>query len=114
MKLNKKIATHAIICSMIFLLTIVLFVALRYIDFSVIRAIYLPIYAFVITAILFKQYIFGYIFIISAGLGLITEYIIHLNPQNPNMSGAFLNTLIIFLGFIIGVIVQIFIKKIRK
>lgn len=112
MKPNKKTITHAIICSAIFFTIMLFFTYLNYIDFSVIRAIYLPIYIIAIVAILFRQYLFSYIFTTSAGLGLVIEYIIHLSQENPIMKGAFFNTLIIFLGFIIGVMMQ-FVKKVR-
>ncbi len=114
MKLNKKTMIHAIFCSLNIFVVMMLFVSLNYIDFSVIRTIYVPIYAIAITTILFRQYIFGYIFITSAGLGLIIEYFTHLSQENPTMTGAFLNSLLIFLGFIIGIAVQIIITIVRR
>ena len=114
MRPNKKTMIHAIICSVILFATMLFFMYLNYIDFSVVKAIYLPIYAIAIVAILFRQYLFGYIFITSSGLGLIIEYIIHLSQENPSMIGAFLNTLLIISGFLIGIIAQIIVKKVRK
>ena len=90
------------------------FIELNYIDFQVIKQIYLPIWATAIIAILFRQYIFSYIFVSSAALGLIVEYIIHYHQPEPTMEGAFVNTLIICLGFTTGVIVQIFVIRNRR
>jgi len=91
------------------------FIIPNYIDFQVIKQIYLPIWAIAIIAILFRQYIFSYIFVSSAALGLIVEYIIYYYQQpEPTMKGAVVNTLIICLGFIIGVVVQIVVTRNRR
>ena len=91
------------------------FIIQNYIDFQVIKQIYLPIWATAIIAILFRQYIFSYIFVSSAALGLIVEYIIHCRQQpEPTMEGAVVNTLIICLGFMIGVVVQIVVIRSRR
>jgi hypothetical protein len=112
---NRKTMLHIIICSILHFVAMMIFVCLNYIDFSVIKIIYLPILFIAIVAILFRQYIFGYIFIVSAELGLTVEYIIQLIQKNhPTMNGAFLNTSIICLGFIIGVTVQIIVSKVRR
>lgn len=114
MKLNKRTVLHSIICSIVLFVVMMVFVHLNYIDFTVIRVIYLPIWAVAIVAILFGQYIFSHIFISSAALGLIIEYIIRLHQGYPTMRGAFANTLIIGLGFLIGVVVQIVVRRTRK
>jgi hypothetical protein len=93
---------------------LVLFGVLGYIDFTVVQAIYLPIWLVGIIAILLRQYLFSYIFIIAAGLGLAVEYLVHLSQTSPSMQGAFVNTLIIVLGFIIGVVSQIILKLTSK
>jgi len=121
-KLNKKTALHSVIrsmlhlviCSIILFIVMMVFIELNYIDYQVIRQIYLPIWAIAVIAILFRQYIFSYIFVSSAALGLIVEYIIHCHQPEPTMKGAFVNTLIICLGFIIGVVVQIFVIRSRR
>jgi hypothetical protein len=114
-KYNRKSMPHIIISSILYFVPMMIFVFLNYIDFSVIRIIYLPIFFIPIIAIIFRQYIFGYIFIISVECGLTAEYIIHLNQRNhPTMAGAFVNTFVICLGFIIGVIVQIVGVAIRR
>jgi len=121
-KLNKKTALHSVIrsmlhlviCSIILFIVMMVFIELNYIDFQVIKQIYLPIWAIAIIAILFRQYIFSYIFVSSAALGLIVEYIIHCHQPEPTMKGAVVNTLIICLGFIIGVVVQIFVIRSRR
>jgi hypothetical protein len=122
-KLNKETTLHSVIrsmlhsviCSIILFIVMMVFIELNYIDFQVIKQIYLPIWATTIIAILFRQYIFSYIFVLSAALGLIVEYIIHLYHQPyPTMEGAFVNALIIRLGFIIGVVVQIVVIRSRR
>lgn len=88
-----------------------IFITLNYIAFSVVRAIYLPIYAVIIVAILFRQYLFSYVFTVSAGLGLMVEYLMRSIQEFPTMAGAFANTLILILGFVSGIIAQIISKK---
>jgi hypothetical protein len=73
---KRKTMFHIIINSILYFTTIITFVFLNYIDFTIVKIIYLPIFFITIVAILFRQYIFGYIFIISAELGLTLEYII--------------------------------------
>jgi hypothetical protein len=113
-KLNKKTALHSAICSIILFIVMMVFIIQNYIDFQVIKQIYLPIWATAIIAILFRQYIFSYIFVSSAALGLIVEYIIHCHQPEPTMKGAVVNTLIICLGFTIGVVVQIVVIRSRR
>lgn len=85
----------------------------KYIDLSVIVPIYLPIFLISALIIMLKKYYAGHIFIISAEIGLILEYIMSLNyAGSPNMLGAFLNISILFSGLVIGIIVQIYINKI--
>ncbi|MBE0410928.1 MAG: hypothetical protein IBX69_14505 [Anaerolineales bacterium] len=107
---KKKILLHVVTCTLILLVVLVVFVLLDYIDFSVIQAIYLPIWVIGMAGVLLRQYLFSYIFISAAGLGLIVEYLIHLSQTSPSMQGAFVNTLIIILGFIIGAVAQIILK----
>ena len=115
MKPNKKTALHSAICSIILFIVMMVFIILSYIDFQVIEQIYLPIWAIAIIAILFRQYIFSYIFVSSAALGLIVEYIIRYHQQpEVTMKGAVVNTLIICLGFIIGVVAQIVVTRNRR
>ncbi len=123
MKLNKETAIrsvirsmlHSVICSTILFIVMMVFIELNYIDFRVIKEIYLPIWAIAVIAILFRQYIFSHIFVSSAALGLIVEYMIHLYHQPyPTMEGAFVNALIIRLGFVIGVVVQILVTRSRR
>jgi hypothetical protein len=121
-KLNKETALHSVIrsmlhlviCSIILFIVMMVFIELNYIDFQVIKQIYLPIWAIAIIAILFRQYIFSYIFVSSAALGLIVEYIIHCHQPEPTMKGAVVNTLIICLGFTIGIVVQIVVIRSRR
>jgi len=121
-KLNKETALysvirsmlHSAICSIILFIVMMVFIELNYIDFQVIKQIYLPIWAIAIIAILFRQYVFSYIFVSSAALGLIVEYLIHYYQAEPSMKGAVVNTLIICLGFLIGVVVQVVVIRSRR
>ena len=90
------------------------FAYLNYIDFSVIKAIYLPMYLIILAAILFKQFVFSYIFTSSLAIGLIVEYLTYQNQFNSNMKGAFLNTTILSIGAIGGVVTQLFLKRKKK
>ena len=122
MKLNKETALrsvirsmlHSAICSIILFIVMAVFIELNYIDLRFIKQIYLPIWVTAIIAIVFRQYIFSHIFVSSAALGLIVEYIIHVYQEYPSMKGAVVNTLIICLGFIIGVVVQIVVTRNRR
>jgi len=114
-KPNKETALHSAICSIILFILTTVFIELNYIDFRVIKELYLPIWAIAVIAIVFRQYIFSYIFVSSAALGLIVEYIIRYHQQpEVTMKGAVVNTLIICLGFIIGVVVQIVVTRNRR
>jgi hypothetical protein len=100
---------------MILFIVMMVFLELNYIDLRVIKQTYLPIWAIAVMAILFRQYIFSYIFVSSAALGLIVEYIIDLYHQPyATMEGGFVNRLIICLGFMIGVAVQIVVTRNRR
>lgn len=114
MKAITKTAVHAGVCSLFLLALLAYFCAVNYIDLSVVKIIYLPMLAVAIVAIVFRQYAFGYIFTASAGLGLIAEYALHLAREYPSMAGAFLNTLIVVLGFIIGIVVQVVVARSRR
>lgn len=86
--------------------------SIKYIDLSIIVPIYLPILVISILAIIRERYYAGYIFIISSEIGLILEYIMSLNyAGEPDMSGAFLNTAILFSALVIGIMVQICMNK---
>jgi hypothetical protein len=106
-----KTLIHALICTIILALTMWVFSILNYIDFSVVRAIYLPIYAVIIVAILFRQYLFCYVLTVSAGLGLMVEYLVRSFQEFPTMAGSFANTLILILGFVSGIVTQIIKSK---
>ncbi len=84
----------------------------KYIDLSVVISIYLPIFIISVLFIILKQYYAGYIFLVSAGIGLLLEYIVSLSHVGrPNMSGAFLNTVVLLFGGVIGITTQIVITK---
>ena len=113
MKLNKRTTIHAVVCTIILAAVMLLFISLNYIDFSVVKIIYLPIYIIALAGILFRQYIIGYFLTASAGIGLIIEYIVRSSQAYPTMMGAFLNTFIIISGFVIGIIIQVITNKAR-
>lgn len=105
----KKKIVHFIVPTLILIIILYLMCSLNYIDISVILSIYIPIWIIGMIAVLLGKIVFANIIIIFAGVGLIAEYLVHiLNKPYPNMSGAFLNTLLLFLGLILGIIFQIF------
>jgi hypothetical protein len=65
----------------------------------------------IIVTILFRQYLFSYVLSVSAGLGMMVEYLVHTFQEFPTMAGAFANTLILILGFVSGIVAQIIISK---
>ena len=111
---NKKLILSLSICTIIFIITMAFFTYLNYIDFSVIKAIYLPMYLIILAAILLKQFAFSYIFISSLAIGLLVEYLTYKNQLNPNMRGAFLNITILLIGVIGGIVAQLFLKMKKK
>ena len=97
-----------IVTTLILIVILYLLFFLKYIDISVILAIYLPIWIIGVIATLLGKVIFANITLIFAGIGFISEYLVHIfNKPHPNMSGAFLNTLILLVGVILGVVIQI-------
>ena len=110
----KKSIKHIALESIGFIALMTMLCVINYIDLSVVITIYLPIFIILALFIIFKKYYIGHIFLVSAELSLITEYIIHLiNADNPNMSGSFLNIMILAIGLIVGIIVQIYKSKNR-
>ena len=104
----KKRIVFFIVPTLILMVILYLAFFLKYIDISVILAIYLPIWIIGVIAALLGKDVFANVTIIFAGIGLISEYLVHtFNKSHPNMSGAFLNTLILLVGVILGVALQI-------
>ena len=115
MRKNKKIMLSLSICSIVFFITILIFIYLKSINFYILRTAYLPIYLIILISILFKQFIFSYIFTSSVVIGLIVEYLIHQQNQTyPNMKGAFSNTAILLIGVVVGIVIQLFFKRKKK
>ncbi len=107
---NKRISF--IVTTLILMVILYLMFFLKYIDISVILAIYLPIWIVGVIATLLGKVVFANITIIFAGIGLISEYLVQIfNKSHPNMSGAFLNSLILLVGLILGVVLQILSNK---
>jgi len=97
-----------IVTTLILIVILYVMFFLKYIDISVMLDVYLPIWIVGIIATLLGKVIFANITIIFAGIGLISEYLVHIfNKPHPNMSGAFMNTLILLVGIILGVVIQI-------
>jgi len=93
--------------SVLLAIVLLVFRLLNYIDSSVILIVYFPIWLIAIVAIIFGKVIFGKTFLTSASIGLIVEYIIHQSSlMKPSMSGAFLNTAILVIGVIVGIIFE--------
>lgn len=111
----KKRAIHIIISTLFFVIILAVFCFLEYIDFSVITAIYLPIWIVGIVTILLGKIVFAEVVLIFTSIGLIVEYIVHIYKQPyPDMSGAFLNTAILIIGLIVGIVLQILSAKKQK
>lgn len=65
----------------------------------------------------FKKYFFGGIFLISGTVGFIIDCIISIERNNqgrPNMLGGMLFILCLFVGFIMGIVVEIIVTLNRK
>lgn len=86
--------------------------ALGYINRAVILKIYVPIFLIAAIAIVIKKYYLGHIFIIFAETGLILEYVIYLlRKGKPSMYGAFVNSILLFTGFVGGIVIQILVDE---
>lgn len=105
----------AILYLLIYAVILSFFYYVNYIDFTVIRTMYMPILGVSMLAILLDYTLFGQVFLIASLLGLIAEYIIHIKQGlEPTMVGAFTNNTIILLGFIVGFIIQMYMKSKEK
>ena len=103
-----KRIVYRIACTLFLTIVLSFLYFWRYIDVSVILTIYLPIWIIGVIADLLGKTKFGNTVIVFAGVGIIAEYLVHIfNKPYPNMSGAFLNTLILLAGFIVGIVFQI-------
>lgn len=105
----------AILYLLIYTVILYFFYYVNYIDFSVIRTIYMPILGVSMIAILLDYTLFGQVFLIASLLGLIAEYTVHIKQGfEPTIAGAFTNNTIIMLGFIVGFIIQMYMKTKEK
>ncbi len=105
-----------IMCSTLFLV-IVLLLVLKwgYIDFSVIRIVYFPIWIISAIGILIGQHIFSYVFITFAGTGLILEYLVHVtNKGSSSNLGPVVNNSLLVLGLVLGMALQVYLNYRRK
>ncbi|MEA4933856.1 MAG: hypothetical protein VB071_09840 [Lawsonibacter sp.] len=99
---------HLILATIPYAAVLCVFYLLHYIDVIVIVQIYLPIYCIAVAAIRGKKNWIGHVVLISAELGLISEYVIHvMRPDRPTMAGAFLNASVVIIGLIAGILLQI-------
>ena len=105
---------HVAVCAAIYAVALLAFVRAGYIDWTVIRAVYLPVGVVAIVAMLFRQRMFGYIFSGAAIVGLLVEYLIHMSQEYPTMKGAFVNTVIVGVGLILGIAVQVIVTRRRR
>lgn len=99
---------HLISATIPYAAVLCVFYLLHYIDILVIAQIYLPIYCLAVAAIRGKKNWVGHAVLISAELGLILEYVVHvMRPDRPTMAGAYLNALVFLIGLIVGILLQI-------
>ncbi len=111
----KNSIKHIIISLAMFLVMLIIFAILGYIDATVVTKIYLPIILAVLIAHIFRQYYAGHIILSSAIIGLAIEYAININRgDRPNMTGAFVNTAIIILGVALAIFIQYKVNKKKK
>ncbi|QUH21238.1 hypothetical protein [Alkaliphilus sp. B6464] len=109
---HKKRIVRLIAPTVFLIIILSLMCFLRYIDASVILAIYVPIWIIGMLAARLDKIVFASVFIVFSGIGIIAEYLIHVsNGPRPTMAGAFMNTLILFLGLILGIVLQILSKR---
>ena len=88
------------------------FYYIQYLDFMTVRTLYMPILGVCILAILLEYVLFGQIFLIASLFGLIGEYIVSIKQSiGATNSGSIINNLILILGFILGFIIQMYIKS---
>ncbi len=107
----KNRARLAILYLMIYAVILSYFYYAKYIDFTVIRTIYMPILGVSMLAILLDYLVFGQVFLAASVLGLAAEFAIHAEQgAKLTMRGAFTNSAILMLGFIVGFILQMYIK----
>lgn len=94
---------------MFLLLVLTLSLVLDYIDLNVVLTIYLPVFLIGLLAALLGFTGFTNIFFIFAGIGLFTEYLLRMKQDDqPRMTGAFINTLLLFAGVVLGTLFQYF------
>lgn len=114
-KNNKYKSKLAILYLIIYAVILSYFYYVKYIDFAVIRTMYMPIIGVSILAILLDYVLFGQVFLIASLLGLIAEYTVHIKQGlEPNLVGTFTNNTIIMLGFIVGFVIQMYMKTKEK
>lgn len=105
---NKKNRTSlAILYLTVFFVIITFFVKGNYIDFDIVRSLYMPIVGISMLAIMFDYLIFGHVFLVSSLFGLILRYT---SSINPSIKGLAINNTIIIFGLIIGLLLQMYIK----
>ncbi len=104
----KKALVHISLHSAVFIILLIALSVIGYIDLSVITSLYLPILILFAMLIFFRKHFIGHLFLLSAEIGLLTEYIIHLiNVDNPNMRGSTVNIAILVFGLSAGVVIQL-------
>ena len=114
MKLNRTTLTHALVCAVVLFTVLLALMAANYIDLSVVAAVYLPVYAVVLALLVLGQYIVGYSLVVSAAIGLMAEYMVHMVQPQPTMRGAFLNIATVIFGLLTGIVIQVVVHLLRQ
>jgi hypothetical protein len=104
---QKNRSSLALLYLAVFFVIITFFVKGNYIDFAIIRSLYIPIFGISMLAIMFDYLIFGHVFLVSSLFGLILRYT---SSTNPSIKGIATNNTIIIFGLIIGLLLQMYIK----
>ena len=108
-------AKLALLYLIIYTVVLSYFYLVKYIDFSIIRTIYMPILGVSMLAILLNYVLFGQVFLIASLLGLVAEYTVYIKQGlEQTTMGTFANNSIMSLGFIVGFIIQMYLKNKEK
>ncbi len=113
--LQTSAAKHILLGSTPYVLLLLVMGKVGYLGWRETALIYLPIFVVAVLAMVWRQSFGGHLLLISAELGLLAEYGVHLmNGPKPNLSGAFCNTAILLAGTLAAVVVQLAINRRRR
>ena len=113
--LRTPAAKHIVLGAAPYVLLLLVMGKVGYLGWRETVLIYLPIFVVAVLAMAWRQNFGGHLLLVSAELGLLAEYGIHLmNGPKPNLSGAFCNTAILMAGTLAAVVVQFAINRRRR